>query len=234
MTTARTRGQHAGLSRQAILRAAVRLADRDGLAALSMRRLGAELGVEAMALYHHVPNKDALLDGMIEEVATEVPVPRFTAAGWRSGMRRYALALLDAVAAHPDLVPLALYRPAVTPRNLETMEALLGSLHKAGFEPRQALDLVYALNGLVLVHAALRAGAGDGGGSGGGGVDTAASAAQGEPGQTTRLADLPAQTYPLLAEAARTSARRGPTARFQAALDALLTGFAATLPDSAN
>lgn len=220
MTTARTRGQHAGLTREAILRAAVRLTDRDGLAALSMRRLGAELGVEAMALYHHVPNKDALLDGMIEEVATEVPVPRFRAAGWRSGMRRYALALLDAVAAHPDLVPLALYRPAVTPRNLQTTEALLASLHRAGFEPRQALDLVYALNGLVLVHAALRTG--DRGGDD--------SAVRGEPGQTTRLADLPAERYPLLAEAARTSARRGPTARFQAAVDALLTGFAAALP----
>jgi AcrR family transcriptional regulator len=215
MTTARTRGQHAGLTRQAILRAAVRLADREGLGALSMRRLGAELGVEAMALYHHVPNKEALLDGMIEEVATEVPVPRFTAAGWRSGMRRYALALLDTVAAHPELVPLALYRPAVTPRNLETMEALLRSLHAAGFEPRQALDLVYALNGLVLVHAALRTGTG-------------------ESGQTSRLSDVPTETYPLLAEAARTSARRGPTARFQAAVDALLTGFAAALPESAR
>ncbi|HEX6445828.1 MAG TPA: TetR/AcrR family transcriptional regulator C-terminal domain-containing protein [Streptosporangiales bacterium] len=216
----RARGRHAGLTRQDILRAAVRLADRDGLAALSMRRLGAELGVEAMALYHHVPNKEALLDGMVEEVAAEVPVPRFTAAGWRNGMRRYALALLDAVAAHPELVPLALYRPAVTPRNLQTMEDLLRGLHSAGFEPRQALDLVYALNGLVLVHAALRTGTGD-----------AEPAARGEPGQTTRLADLPTETYPLLAEAARGSARRGPTARFKAAVDALLTGFAAALPE---
>lgn len=217
----RTRGQHAGLTRQAILRAAVRLADREGLAALSMRRLGAELGVEAMALYHHVPNKEALLDGMIEEVATEVAPPRLTRTGWRKGLRRYALSLLDAVAAHPELVPLALSRPAVTPRNLQTMEALLRSLHTAGFEPRQALDLVYALNGLVLVHAALRAG------------DTE-PATRGERGQTARLADLPADTYPLLAEAARTSGRRGPTARFEAAVDALLTGFAAALPHSAD
>lgn len=55
-------------------------------------------------------------------------------------------------------MPLGLSRPVVTPRALETMEALLGSLHAAGFPPRRALDLVYALNGLVLVHATLRVG----------------------------------------------------------------------------
>lgn len=213
MTSTRTRGQHAGLTRQAILRAAVRLADKEGLAALSMRKLGAELGVEAMALYHHIPNKDALLDGMVEEVAAEVPVPRLTRTTWRKGLRRYALALLDAVAAHPELVPLGLSRPVLTPRSLETMEALLSSLRAAGFPPGRALDLVYALNGLVLVHAALRAG-GD------------AAAPAGEAGQTSRLAELPAETYPLLAEAARESAGRGPTARFEAAVDALITGFA--------
>lgn len=224
MATNRASGQHAGLTRQAILRAAVRLTDREGLAALSMRRLGAELGVEAMALYHHIPNKEALLDGMIEEVATEVAVPRLTRVGWRKGLRRYALALLDAAAAHPDLVPLVLSRPAVTPRNLETMEGLLRSLHAVGFEPRRALDLVYALNGLILVHAALRSGVGGDRGS----------EPRGETGQTSRLADLPADTYPLLAEAARASAKRGPTARFEAAVDALLTGFAASSPPPAR
>lgn len=216
MAVSRGRGQHAGLSRQAILRAAVRLADRQGLAALSMRRLGAELGVEAMAVYHYFPNKGALLDGIVEEVAAEVPAPQFDSSDWREGLQAYARALLDTLAAHPNLIPLAFSRPATTPRNLHAMEALLGSLRIAGFEPRQALDMLYALNGLVLVHAALRAGVGG------------APAPHGEPGQTSRLAELPAEMYPLLAEAAEASATRGPTARFEFALDALLTGFAAS------
>lgn len=75
MAAQRARGQRAGLTRQAVLEAALRLVDQEGLKALSMRRLGAELGVEAMTLYHHVPNKTALLDGMIEQVVAEA-VPR--------------------------------------------------------------------------------------------------------------------------------------------------------------
>lgn len=215
MTMSRGRGQHAGLSRQGILRAAVRLADREGLAALSMRRLGAELGVEAMAVYHYFPNKAALLDGIVEEVAAEVPMSRFDDSDWREGFRAYARALLDTLVGHPNLVPLAFSRPATTPRNLRAMESLLRWLGTAGFEPRTALDMVYAVNGLTLVHAVLQTGAGG------------APAPHGESGQTSRLAELPAETYPLMAEAARSSATRGPTARFEFALDALLTGFAA-------
>ena len=197
------------------MHAAIRLADRDGLAALSMRRLGTELGVEAMALYHHFPNKDTLLDGMVEELATAAPVARFDGTDWREGLRGYTRARLETLAAHPNLVPLVLSRPATTAGNLHMMERLLQSLRTAGFRPRQALDMVYALNGLILVHAAIGAGVGD------------VPPPHGEPGQTSRLAGLPAETYPLLAEAARASANRDPTARFEFALEALLTGFAA-------
>lgn len=218
MTAGRSRGQHAGLSTRAILRAAIDLADREGLAALSMRRLGAELGVEAMALYHHFPNKDALLDRIVEELATETPVPRFDGADWRDGLRSYTRAQLDILATHPNLVPLVLSRPATTAGNHRMMETLLQSLRAAGFEPRQALDMVYALHGLILVHAAISAGVGG------------APPPHGEPGQTSRLADLPAETYPLLVEAARASVDRRPTARFEFALEALLAGFAAARP----
>ncbi|GAA1446253.1 TetR/AcrR family transcriptional regulator [Nocardiopsis tropica] len=213
MTTSRSRGQHAGLDRRGILRAAVRLVDREGLTALSMRRLGAEVGVKAMALYHHFPNKDALLDGMVEEIATAAPVG-FEGTDWWDGLRGYARAQLDALAAHPNLIPLVLSRPATTAGNHLMMETLLRSLRTAGFQPLQALDMVYTLNALILVHAALGAGVGG------------APPPHGEPGQTSRLAALPAQTYPLLAEAAHAGADRGPTARFEFALDALLTGFA--------
>lgn len=129
----RARGQRVGLTRQAVLEAAVRLVDREGMKALSMRRLGAELGVEAMTLYHHVPNKSALLDGMIEQVVAEAVPPEFGAATWRADLGAYAHALLAALGAHPHAVPLFLSRPSMTPRNLRTMEAVVGMLCEAGF-----------------------------------------------------------------------------------------------------
>jgi AcrR family transcriptional regulator len=214
MTASRNRGQHAGLNTQVIVQAAICLADREGLAALSMRRLGSELKVEAMALYHYFPNKDALLDGMVEAIAVAEPEPCFTGTDWREGLRDYTRAQLNSLASHPNLVPLVLARPATTAGNLRMMETLLQSLRTAGFPPQQALDMVYALNGLVLMHAALGAGIGD------------APSPHGEPGQTSRLAELSGQAYPLLAEAARASANHGPTARFEFTLAALITGFA--------
>ncbi len=215
MGRGRIQGQHAGLDVRAILRAAIAVADKEGLSALSMRRLGAELGVEAMALYHHIPSKDALLDGMVEELAVATPIPELDETNWQDGLRAYTRAQLDNLAAHPNLVPLILSRPAVTERNLRTMEMLLESLGSAGFAPSQALDIVYALNTLILVHAALGTGAGG------------APSPHGESGQNSRLAELPADRYPLLTQAARDSSDSGPTARFEFTLDALLAGFSA-------
>jgi AcrR family transcriptional regulator len=212
----RSQGQHAGLDAQAIRRAAINLADKEGLAALSMRRLGAELGVEAMALYHHFPNKDALLDGMVEELAAATPVPELNATNWQDGLRTYTRSQLDNLATHPNLVTLILSRPAITERNLQMMERQLESLGAAGFPPGRALDIVYALNALILVHAALGAGIGD------------APAPHGDAGQNSRLSELPPDAYPLLTKAARESRKRGPTARFEFTLNALLAGFAET------
>src|SRR5690349_10629994 len=93
MSPKRTRGQNAGLTRQAILRAALALADREGLKALSMRRIGQELGVEAMSLYQHVDSKDALLDGLVEQVVTQAAPLLTEAASWQEALREYAHAL---------------------------------------------------------------------------------------------------------------------------------------------
>src|ERR687897_3600398 len=78
------------LSRRRILEAAVRFVDREGLEALSMRKLGSELGVEAMSLYNHVPNKDALLDGMVEVLLGELEVPPEDESWERRGGGGYA------------------------------------------------------------------------------------------------------------------------------------------------
>ncbi|MFF9896553.1 TetR/AcrR family transcriptional regulator [Streptomyces longispororuber] len=204
MAASRPRGQRVGLTRTAVLEAAVRLADREGLKSLSMRRLGAELGVEAMTLYHHVPSKDALVEGMIERIVAEAVPPEFGAATWREDLRAYARALVEVLGAHPYAVPLLLSRPVMTPRNLRTMEAVVEMLHGAGFPLPRTLDIMYALTSFVVGHAAAQAGEADGAG---------------------RLAALDPEAYPLLVDAARQSGGDAAGARFEFALEALLTGF---------
>ncbi|MFE5486041.1 TetR/AcrR family transcriptional regulator C-terminal domain-containing protein [Streptomyces sp. NPDC056527] len=204
MAANRARGQRAGLTRQAVLEAALRLVDQEGLKALSMRRLGAELGVEAMTLYHHVPNKTALLDGMIEQVVAEAVPPEFGAGTWREDLSAYAHALVAALGAHPHAAPLLLSRPALTPRNLRTLEAVVEMLHEAGFSLPRTLDVLYSLTSFAVGHAAAHAGRIDGAGS---------------------LASLDPTAYPLLVAAAREAGEDAADARFDFALDALLSGF---------
>ncbi|WP_069816793.1 TetR/AcrR family transcriptional regulator C-terminal domain-containing protein [Streptomyces sp. TP-A0874] len=205
MAANRARGQRAGLTRQAVLETAVHLADQEGLKALSMRRLGTELGVEAMTIYHHVPNKDALLDGMVELVIAEAAPPEIGAATWREGLRAYADALVTTLGAHPYIVPLLMSRPAVTPRNLRTMEAAVAALHEAGLTLPRALDVVHSVTSLALGHAAVQAGRAD--------------------GETADLADVDPDTYPVLVRAAREAGDTPSRAGFGFALDALLSGF---------
>ena len=89
-----------GLSREGILAAALDLADREGLEAVSMRRLGQALGVEAMSIYKHVANKDAILDGLLERVLSEVELPH-SAGDWEAELRHAAVSLHEALARHP-------------------------------------------------------------------------------------------------------------------------------------
>src|SRR5215210_4794666 len=87
------------LSRERVLGAAVELADRDGIESLSMRRLADHLGVGAMSLYYHVPNKTRLLDGMVDVVFDEIEPPP-TGVDWRTAMRRRAHSTREALARH--------------------------------------------------------------------------------------------------------------------------------------
>ena len=152
MGDARGQGKHAGLTRKQVLAAAVRLADRDGAGALTMRKLARELDVEAMTLYHHVRNKAALEDAIVEYVATEsFRVPE-EPGPWDQLLADYARALDRALTAHPGAVTLFATRPALTERNLDEMEKLLGVLRDAGFAPRTALHAAYTLAGAVVAQ----------------------------------------------------------------------------------
>jgi AcrR family transcriptional regulator len=120
------------LSRQRVLRAAVALADRGGVASLSMRKLAQELGVEAMSLYHHVASKDDLLDGMVDVVFGEIELPSGD-AGWRAAMRRRAISAREALGRHPWATGLMESRSTPGPANIRHHDAVLGVLRNAGF-----------------------------------------------------------------------------------------------------
>lgn len=129
----------APLSRERILTAAIAVADADGIAALTMRRLGGELGVEAMSLYNHVANKDALLDGLVEHVIEEMDLPR-PGDDWDEAILRRAASARDVFRRHPWAMGLLEQRSAnSSPNRLAYYDAVLGSMLEAGFDIEAAV-----------------------------------------------------------------------------------------------
>ena len=120
------------LSTQRVLETAVTLADDIGIAALSMRKLGETLGVEAMALYRHVANKDAILDGIVDIVAGEFEVPGI-GGNWKASMRRRSISAHQALVRHPWATMLIVSRVNVGPAMLRYVDATIGCLVEAGF-----------------------------------------------------------------------------------------------------
>jgi AcrR family transcriptional regulator len=120
------------LTRERVVRAALALATRDGVAALTMRRLGRELGVEAMSLYNHVTGKDDLLDGMVDLVFGEIGLPP-RGVDWKVAMRERAVAVLAALSRHPWAIGLLESRRRPGPANLRHHDAVIGCLRDAGF-----------------------------------------------------------------------------------------------------
>jgi len=134
----------APLNRDRVLRAAVALADQAGMSALSMRKLGEALGVEAMSLYNHIASKSDLLDGMIDIVFGEIDLPAGTGAGdgggassgdggWRPAMRRRAISARQVLRRHPWAIGLMESRTTPGPATLRHHDAVLGCLRRAGF-----------------------------------------------------------------------------------------------------
>jgi AcrR family transcriptional regulator len=120
------------LSRDLVLRTAVEYADRHGLEALSMRKLADELGAGAMSLYHYVPNKTDLIDGMVDLVFAEIELPALD-VDWRTAMRRRAVSTREALNRHRWAVGHMEGRSTHGPANLRLHDAVLGCLRAAGF-----------------------------------------------------------------------------------------------------
>ena len=148
------------LTREKVLKAALEFVDANGLAALSMHKLGAELGVQGMSLYSHVASKDALLDGIVEAMTWEAEMP---AAGmdWRDALRHLAREIRGVILRHPAAAPLLVSRRVMPTRRLEQVDAYVRLLMRAGFTEDRAMDVlrtvvVYA-HGYALVEACFTA-----------------------------------------------------------------------------
>jgi len=154
---ARTR-RRAALSRAQVLTAALALIDAEGVEALSMRRLGKALDRDPMRLYRHAASKDALLDGVVEVVLSELDVPRTDDGDWEAVLRRSAHAFRALAIAHPHVVPLLVTRPLATPlvmrplSSLRLLEDLLDLFVEAGFDGRGALHAFRLYVGFLYGH----------------------------------------------------------------------------------
>jgi AcrR family transcriptional regulator len=178
------------LSRRRVLGAAVALADRGGVGSLSMRKLAQELGVEAMSLYHHVANKDDLLDGIVDIVFAEIELPAGD-ADWKAAMRRRAVSAREALRRHPWATALMESRSTPGPANVRHHDAVLGILRNAGFSVELAAH-AYSLLDAYIYGFALQE----------------TSLPSHTPEETaevaeTIMAELPADEFPHLAEIAR-------------------------------
>ena len=124
--------QRTRLNRERVLLAALALADENGIESLSMRRLGEELGVEAMSLYKHAANKDAILDGIVDLVASEIELPAI-GGDWKMAMRRRATSAHEVLLRHPWATMLIVSRTNIGPAMLRYVDATIGCLREAGF-----------------------------------------------------------------------------------------------------
>ncbi len=136
------------LSRARILDAALALADESGVEALTMRRLGEELGFEAMSLYRHVANKDDLLDGMLDLVLAEWELPD-DPGDWTEAIRRSASSVHDALRRHRWSAQLLMTGSHIRPMRLRYMDSLLGRLGDAGFDPETTYHVYHLLDGYI-------------------------------------------------------------------------------------
>jgi AcrR family transcriptional regulator len=145
---ARATAARTPLTKERVLAAAVDLADRDGIDALSMRKLGQELGVEGMALYRHVRSKDDILDGIVDVVVAEIDDPG-RADAWITGLRQLSLAARDVMLRHPWAPAVIVARPEVGPATLRHIDRVLGFLEAGGFPIDMAHHALHVLGSRV-------------------------------------------------------------------------------------
>ena len=138
------------LSRLRIAQAALAIVDRDGLDALSMRRLGAELGVEGMAIYRHFPNKAAVLAGVVEVLLAELVIPPPSDVPWQAVFREVSRAYRALLLRHPHAIPLLAALPLSDPAAARAAGGVMAQLRAAGFDAQSALKTLATITSYVI------------------------------------------------------------------------------------
>src|SRR5919204_3347445 len=146
------------LSAERILDAAVELLDRDGLDALSMRHLGAALGVEAMSLYRHFPSKGRLLEGLAGRLLSELALPVPGSAPWTASVRVLARAYRQLLVRHPNAIPLLATLQLSNPGALGPAGAVMALLRDAGFDAKTSVHALATAVSYVIGFAYWEAG----------------------------------------------------------------------------
>ncbi|RYJ32003.1 transcriptional regulator, TetR family [Streptomyces sp. L-9-10] len=154
------RGRRLGLTREKVIAAAVTMIDRDGPDSFSLRKLAAELDIENMSLYSHVPNKDALLDGVAEVLLARIEFPRTdsdpdTGSGsdngtWQDRIRAHATAFRAAAKRHPKAFPLVLTRPTQSPAALEAIGSTLATITELGLSPEEMVHVLRSYTAFIV------------------------------------------------------------------------------------
>ena len=214
------------LNRDAVLAAAVGIADRTGIDGLTMRTLADELGVVPMAIYKHVSGKDELIDGMVDIVWAEVELPDAT-AGWRPAMRARAVSMRGALSRHRWAVGLMESRMQPGPANLRQHNAMMGCLRESGFSFRNTVHVTSVLDayvyGFALQEKTLP-------------FDTAEESGQVAEQKRSTQPDTAARDYPYLMEVVVELMRSGYdyTVEFELGLDLILDGIERLRPEWAD
>jgi AcrR family transcriptional regulator len=152
-----SKGPRPGLSLQRIVDAAVKVADSEGLAAVSMSRVAADLGASPMSLYRYVAAKDELLALMVDAAGGPPPAALAADEGWRAGLSRWARTELDFHRRHPWVTRVPISGPPVTPNQIAWLDRGLGCLRDTGLEEGEKLSVILLLTGYVRNYATLEA-----------------------------------------------------------------------------
>jgi AcrR family transcriptional regulator len=201
------------LNQEIIAAAALVVIDRDGLAALTMRSLGRELGVAAMSLYNHVADRAALESAVVSAVMSSIDITP-VAADPMSEVKRLMVAMRSALNAHPEAIPLVLTRPTASETALAPIEALLAALSAVGFAGRALLRAYRTLFGFLVGFVQ---------------ADLTGPVSSGQPATLSKVAagvlDLPETSFPHLRGCATVAATSDSDSEFEHGLNAVLLGL---------
>ncbi|MFC4013326.1 TetR family transcriptional regulator [Nonomuraea purpurea] len=154
----RRAGRPAVLTTERVVTAAIEVLDAEGLDALTMRRLGARLGVAAMSLYRHVPNREALLAEVVNRLFTEAMTGHAPDAAWQRALAGFAVAYRRVLLAHPQAVPLLATHPVDVDLGIELLTELLTRFEAVGIARCEAITAVQSVTVYVLGHALAQVG----------------------------------------------------------------------------